>query len=87
MPEEQFNDESRMPFGQHANSKMRDVPAQYLLYLWDNGLHEMHNQEGVRPGTYVHKQIQVAQYIYENFVALEKEARDYIVKYVPKPRK
>lgn len=75
-----------MPFGQHANSKMRDVPAQYLLWLWDNGLHEMHGQEGVREGTYVHKQIQVAEYIYDNFVALEKEAHDYIVQNVPKPK-
>ena len=46
---------------------MEDVPADYLLYLWN---------EGVRhPG--------VRQYIIDSFSALEKECPDVIVKNRP----
>jgi len=33
-----INDNSLMPFGKYKGSKMIDVPASYLLWLYDNGL-------------------------------------------------
>ena len=72
-----------MPFGKHANERMEDVPAQYLLWLWDNGLHEMSGNMNAKPGTYPHKQYLVARYIRENFAALEMDAKDYLVQHIP----
>jgi uncharacterized protein (DUF3820 family) len=34
---ENLNDESPMPYGIHKNEKMIDVPASYLLFLYENG--------------------------------------------------
>lgn len=31
-----LNDSSPMPFGKHKNKKMEDVPASYLIWLYDN---------------------------------------------------
>jgi len=32
-----LTDESLMPFGLHKGSKMTNVPASYLMYLYDSG--------------------------------------------------
>ena len=34
MPEE-LTDDSPMPFGKHKGERMGDVPAKYLIWLWD----------------------------------------------------
>lgn len=34
MPEE-LTDDSLMPFGKHKGERMGDVPAKYLIWLWD----------------------------------------------------
>lgn len=60
-----MTDEDKMPFGKHKGKRMADVPADYLLWLWDNGVHQ-------EPGKPVHG------YIKENFKQLEKLAKDYI---------
>lgn len=31
-----FKDDSIMPFGQHKGKQMADVPASYLIYLYEN---------------------------------------------------
>ena len=31
-----LTDESLMPFGMHKGTKMANVPAKYLLFLYDN---------------------------------------------------
>lgn len=31
-----LTDESEMPFGIHKGKKLANVPASYLLWLWDN---------------------------------------------------
>jgi uncharacterized protein (DUF3820 family) len=31
-----YTDSSQMPFGIHQGKKLIDVPAKYLLYLWDS---------------------------------------------------
>lgn len=33
-----LDDNSEMPFGKHKGMKMIDVPASYLLWLYDNDL-------------------------------------------------
>lgn len=65
-----MNDQSEMPFGKHKGKKMEDVPASYLLWLWDNGVwsdtaHVLHS------------------YLRNNFSVLETEAHDYIVQHRP----
>lgn len=67
-----LTDQSPMPFGKHKDDPMEAVPAGYLLWLWDNGLHR---KTGVCP---------VAQYIEENWNALTKEASDYLPKNPPR---
>lgn len=32
-----MNDESLMPFGKYKGIKMANVPASYLIWLYDNG--------------------------------------------------
>lgn len=32
-----LTDESPMPFGKYAGAKMANVPADYLIWLYDNG--------------------------------------------------
>lgn len=65
-----LTDDSPMPFGKHRGEKMSEVPASYLLWLWDNGIY----QEKGKP---------VHNYIAENFKALEMDAPDYIVGHAP----
>lgn len=31
-----MNDESIMPFGSHKGKKLANVPAEYLLYIYEN---------------------------------------------------
>lgn len=33
-----YDDNTPMPFGMHKGTKLANVPADYLLYLWANGL-------------------------------------------------
>lgn len=60
----QLSDTDLMPFGKHKGIPMQDVPAQYLHYLWQNGL-KTENKP-------------VANYIRANISALEKENPDLI---------
>ncbi len=66
-----MTDQSTMPFGKHKGEKLENVPARYLLWLWDDGLH-------AQPERDLHK------YIKDSFSVLETEARDYIVQHPPK---
>lgn len=59
-----FNDQSLMPFGKHKRKKMEDVPASYLLYLWNDGVQHP----------------DVRAYIEENLSVLQFENPDTIVK-------
>jgi len=34
----ELNDTDLMPFGKHKGIPMQDVPAEYLHFLWVNGL-------------------------------------------------
>lgn len=78
-PQPQANaltDESPMPFGKYGprpkgeGRKMKDVPAEYLLWLWDNGVHAQPNKD-------------VHQYIKNAWGALTQDAPDYDPLYPP----
>jgi uncharacterized protein (DUF3820 family) len=36
----ELKDDSEMWFGKHKGKKLKDVPADYLLYLLDNGIED-----------------------------------------------
>ena len=55
---EALNDNSIMPYGKYQGKKMANVPASYLLWLWENGKCCS----------------KVKEYIEENEDVLEKEA-------------
>lgn len=65
-----LTDESEMPFGKHKGEKMKDVPAKYLLWLWDNGVWQEKGRD-------------LHNYIKGAFSALETECKDYIVQHPP----
>lgn len=67
MPDKfKLEDDSPMPFGQHAGKPMEDVPASYLHWFWHNG--NANNHSGAL----------VMAYIEENLMALKKENKDLI---------
>jgi uncharacterized protein (DUF3820 family) len=55
---EPYNDSTVITFGMHKGKKLANVPAQYLLYLYDKGCDH----------------VQLMQYIQDNLDALNKEA-------------
>jgi uncharacterized protein (DUF3820 family) len=64
------NDQTPMPFGKYKGVKLEDVPAAYLLWMWDDGL-------------WAQKDRPLHRYIANAFTVLETEATDYIVKRRP----
>lgn len=75
MSESQVTDLSSMPFGAHKGKKMQDVPAQYLLWLYDNDT-----------GLWCDKQRNQAlkKYIEDSWDALLKDYPDYEPRHSPK---
>ena len=65
-----MNDLSPMPFGKYKGTPMQDVPANYLLWLWDNGLKEKFLSDSERS--------EVHQYIKDSMSALKQECPDWI---------
>lgn len=59
-----FNDDTKMPFGKHKGTKLKDVPASYLLWLYG----EMASQKTPQGPLF--------QYLKVNLRALEEEARE-----------
>jgi uncharacterized protein (DUF3820 family) len=59
-----FTDHSLMPFGKHKDKAMINIPAVYLLWLYDNGCQH--------PG--------VKGYIEDNMDALKQEAKKAVRK-------
>lgn len=57
-------DDSPMPFGKHKGKPMKDVPVNYLHYLWESGLCKEDKP--------------VANYIRKSLPALKKENPDLI---------
>lgn len=61
-----LTDASPMPYGKHAGKRMDEVPARYLIWLYDNALDR--RAEPDRPSH------AVAEYVHANLKALEQEA-------------
>lgn len=59
-----MKDSDLMPFGKYKGEKLGDVPAEYLLWVFDNVN---------RPGEMFQS---VRQYIKDNLKALEKEIKN-----------
>lgn len=55
----ELNDRSQMPFGKYQGKAMANVPAQYLIWLYNQGC----NHPGVK------------KYILDNLEILKKEAK------------
>lgn len=70
-----MNDDDEMPFGKHKGKRMADVPSDYLLWLWDNGMY--------RDNTLSQRTDPVREYIVANFHALETECPDRIIEHRP----
>lgn len=72
-----LTDESPMPFGKYGPKDgrpglaLKNVPADYLLWLWDEGP-QLHRQTGG-----------LAEYIRQNFKVLTGECPDKIIKNPP----
>lgn len=62
---QELNDESPMPFGAHNGTPMAEVPAEYLVWVWNEGLHSA-SQEDTKRGT-------VARYIHKSAEAIEMD--------------
>lgn len=66
-----MDDSTPMPFGTHKGKPMEDVPARYLLWLWEDSIWN----EPERP---------LHHYIKTSFSALEQECKDFIITHRPK---
>jgi hypothetical protein len=71
---EAFKDDDLITFGKHMGTAMKDVPASYLLWLWENGMWRE---------TLSNRSDPVRLYIIENFHALETECPDTIIQHRP----
>lgn len=59
-----------MPFGKYKGRKMENVPPDYLLWLWDEGI-------------WAEKEREIHTYIRDCFDTLVMDAPDFIVKHLP----
>ncbi len=74
-----LNDQSPMPFGKHEDEKMESVPAEYLLWLWDEC--DFWRPDAI-PSHHT-KRLAVRDYIKRNLSALESECPDRILTHRP----
>lgn len=70
-----LTDDDEITFGKYNGSKMKDVPAGYLLWLWNNGMW--------KSNTLSQRTDPVREYIVANFHALETECPDIIIDHQP----
>jgi hypothetical protein len=84
-----LDDQSQMPFGKFSGHVMEKVPAEYLLwiwddaYLWDRASVEREGSTKNRDDRHVEKRLAVHDYIRDNFSVLETECPDRIIKHRP----
>ena len=67
----ELDDQSPMPYGAHVNVKMEKVPANYLLWMWNNGVRNA-IEETTKRGV-------VARYIKSRMAVLKEQDPDTIV--------
>lgn len=72
-----LDDLSPFPFGMHKDKPMQDVPAKYLLWLWNEGMDSLYGMPLIT------NRYQVADYIGKNMTAIQMDDQDTIVKNKP----
>ena len=65
-----LTDDDLMPFGKHRGRRLEDVPARYLLWLWDEGWHQRTGEP-------------LGAYLKDSLNALLGDCQDYILKHRP----
>lgn len=70
-----LSDTSGMPFGQYKDYAMEAVPADHLLWIWEDGLYK-------RPNYFCARQL-VHDYIVKNWTALVTENKDVVISHPP----
>lgn len=75
MTEGAFTHEDEITFGVHVGTKMKDVPASYLLWLWENGMW--------KGSTTSQRRDPVRLYIIDHFNSLETDCPDFAITHRP----
>lgn len=52
-----YTDESKMPYGQHVGKQLKDVPASYLLFIYEN--HDLNSTQRWGLRVYIEDNLQV----------------------------
>lgn len=82
---DKLTDQSPMPFGKYgphgAGLKMQQVPARYLLWLWNYGLAPGGSSPQDSRPELEEDRSAVREYIRENMSALQQEDPDTIIKH------
>lgn len=66
-----MTDTDLMPFGKYRGVRLEDVPASYLLWLWNEGLKAETGSQGQRGD--------LARYIRDSMSALRMDSPDTLV--------
>ena len=75
-----LNDLSLMPFGRFAGTKMENVPASYLHYLWTKAdFNKINLTKGEPEKQHQKNSFFVAKYISERLSALKEESEDSLI--------
>ena len=69
-----WEDDDEITFGKYNGTQMKDVPASYLLWLWNSGMWRETLSNRIDP---------CRLYIIKNFSALEMDSPDTIVDHRP----
>ena len=71
---EAFTHDDGITFGKYNGTRMRDVPASYLLWLWNNGMWK---------DTLSNHSDPVRLYIIKHFNTLETDCPDLVIDHRP----
>lgn len=72
---EAFTHDDEITFGKYRGTRMGDVPASYLLWLWNNGMWKQ--------DTLSQRNDPIRKYIVEHFNSLERDCPDIIIERRP----
>jgi hypothetical protein len=76
-----FEDTDPMPFGEHKDELLDDVPARYLVWLWREGLQDEYGRSNVYKEElpdWMKSKAKLANYIWNSKQALEMEIGESI---------
>lgn len=76
-----FEDNDLMPFGKHHGESLSDVPARYLVWLWNDGLKDeygRHNCWAEDLVDWMKDRVKLANYIWNCKEALAQETGEIL---------